>query len=948
MRSWFRHQSRRRRLTTFVVFAVLAAVASRELMALQHEFRHHENLREREAAEADAFAADLEFTVEALLEANAHDGIRRVVQRKSLLEHVEAIAVVDENGAVIASSNALEGGWHASSTRFAPVAHLFAEVSETRAQRELRFTVDAQTRVATLVPVEGGQYGTERPPAVAVVIRDVSWVEAATAYGTRQTIVWGAIAMLLTVAALGLILQFFAIRPIERLRAALHRASQTGEPLDLSGLRSRELVEIGEVMHSVLARLRTQTSRLEDLALVAERTNNAVIITDADGRIEWVNEAFTDISGFTAAEAAGRKPGTLLQGEGTDPKTIEFIRSRLAKGVGFQTEILNYTKGGTPYWISMDIQPIHDAEGNVIKYIAVEEDITTRRQTEQKLQRISDLFEMTSDISGVGGWELNLVTNELIWTAETKRIHGVSRDYIPDLDDALAFYPEGDREVVSDAVQKAIRTGEDFDLETQFLTAGGDKIWVHSRGRAVFESGRAVRIVGSFQNITAKKHAERERQAMLEEVERSRDEAEQTAERLAEKAAELDLARDEADRANAAKSEFLANMSHEIRTPMTSILGFADLLGEADTAQRESHITTIKRNGEHLLAIINDILDISKIEAGKMTVESIECSPVQIVEDVVEFMRVRAVGKSITLSSVYESAVPEFIASDPIRLRQILINLIGNAIKFTEVGSVTVCVGTERDDHGEPSLVLRVRDTGIGIDEESLTRLFQSFSQADNSMTRRFGGTGLGLQISQRLAELLGGGITVDSKPGVGTVFTVRIATGDLNDVPMLTPAEVSVRLEQAASAAPVAYATPEPDDNTRPLEGLRVLLVEDGPDNQRLITHHLKKAGATVEVAENGQVGLDRIDQATEPFDVVFMDMQMPVLDGYRATSILRERGCTIPIIALTAHAMPGDRARCLDSGCDEFLTKPIDRAQLVRTCRLAADDAMPKRRAA
>lgn len=950
MRSWLNSQSRRRGLATFAILGVLLAVAGREFVALQNEFRYTESVRERELAEADDFADDLEFTIEALLEADAHDGVRRIVQRMALLENIEAVGLIDEQCQVIASSNALETGWHVASTRFAPVEHLISDVARSHSKREISFTVDEQERVATLIPVDGGEYGASQPSAVAVVIRDISWVSTAASYRTRQTLVWAVVAILLTVTALAFILQLFAIRPIERLRIALQRAAGTGEPIDLSGLRSRELVEIGGVMQSVLEKLRSQTARLEDLALVAQRTSNAVIITDADGRIEWVNDAFTEISGFSFAEVRGRKPGRMLQGPDTDPKTIEFIRSRLARAVGFHTQILNYTKDGRPYWVSIDIQPVHDADGNLCKYIAVQEDITERRKTEEDLQRVSDLFDMTSDISGVGGWELNLVTAELFWTAETRRIHGVGPDYTPTLDDALAFYPASDREIVNDAVQKAIRTGDDFDLETRFITADGNRIWVHSRGRAVFEDGRAVRLVGSFQDITAKKNAERERQLMLEQVEHSRDEAERTAERLAEKAAELDVARAEADRANAAKSEFLANMSHEIRTPMTAILGFADLLAEADPAQRESHIATIRRNGEHLLAIINDILDISKIEAGKMTVESIECSPIQIVEDVIESMRIRALGKNITLSSTYDSAVPEFIASDPIRLRQILINLIGNAIKFTEAGSVTVRVGVERDDSGTRCLALRVKDTGIGIEEDAIGRLFQSFSQADNSMTRRFGGTGLGLQISQRLAELLGGGIAVDSKPGVGTVFTVRVGTGDISGVRMLAPDEIREAIEQIARAGSESTASSKQPQTEAccPLKGVRVLLVEDGPDNQRLITHHLKKAGATVEIAENGQIAIDRIDDAADSFDVVLMDMQMPVLDGYSATSTLRRRGCTIPIIALTAHAMPGDRVRCLDAGCDEFLTKPIDKEKLIQTCRLGADGAMPERLAA
>ncbi len=394
---------------------------------------------------------------------------------------------------------------------------------------------------------------------------------------------------------------------------------------------------------------------------------------------------------------------------------------------------------------------------------------------------------------------------------------------------------------------------------------------------------------------------------------------------------EAEAARAAAEAANRAKSDFLANMSHEIRTPMTAILGFTDLLLEdlqrqGATPTQLDAIRTVRVNAEHLLGIINNILDISKIEAGKLEVESIPCAPAQVLANAVALMRPQSEAKGLYLKAEYQSEIPETIRSDPTRLRQILINLVGNAIKFTERGGIRIQVDVRNPKGPRPVLEFRVIDTGVGMDRQHLARLFQPFTQADTSTARKYGGSGLGLAISRRLAEALGGGITVGSLAGRGSTFTVSIPTGPLTGVRMVWPADESA----ARPEAPVAPA------DSSPLLNCRVLLAEDGPDNQRLISHHLKKAGASVTVAEDGRVAVARATEARGeggPFDVILMDMQMPVLDGYEATRKLRAQGYTGPIIALTAHAMTGDREKCLECGCDAYATKPIDRKELIGT---------------
>ncbi|MBN1909771.1 MAG: phosphate ABC transporter substrate-binding protein PstS family protein [Pirellulales bacterium] len=381
-----------------------------------------------------------------------------------------------------------------------------------------------------------------------------------------------------------------------------------------------------------------------------------------------------------------------------------------------------------------------------------------------------------------------------------------------------------------------------------------------------------------------------------------------------------------AEASNRAKSEFLANMSHELRTPMTAILGFTDILVEGVTDREQlDAATTIKQNGEYLLGIVNDILDLSRIEAGKVTVERIPCSPCRILTQVASLMRVRAEAQGLPLEIAYEGMIPLSIQSDPVRLRQVLVNLVGNAIKFTEVGKVRLAARLLDAQSDQPKMQFEIIDTGIGMSEQQIAKLFKPFSQADASATRKHGGAGLGLMISKRLAEKLGGDITVKSAPGKGSTFTVTIDAGSLEGIRLLeSPDDVDLPREERE----------EGDTASESRLDCRVLLAEDGPDNQRLIAFVLRKAGADVTLAENGKIALDLALESQEkgqPFDVILMDMQMPVMDGYTATGKLRQAGYTAPIIALTAHAMKNDRAKCLEAGCDDYMTKPVERNKLI-----------------
>ena len=362
--------------------------------------------------------------------------------------------------------------------------------------------------------------------------------------------------------------------------------------------------------------------------------------------------------------------------------------------------------------------------------------------------------------------------------------------------------------------------------------------------------------------------------------------------------------------ANKAKSEFLANMSHEIRTPLTSILGYTDLaINDLKSEDVEQYLETIKHNGHSLLVIINDILDLSKIEAGKFTIDPIPFSLHALLNGVCDLMKVRETEKNNKLMMNLSDDLPDLIICDPIRVRQVLINLVGNALKFTENGTVTVNP-TLKDGQ----IFIDIIDTGIGMTKEQSESVFGSFNQADNSTSRKFGGTGLGLTISQRLAQILGGNITIQSEPEVGSTFTFTFDPGDFKNATLSGLYNEQVKEISADQ-----------------LKG-KVLLVEDNKTNRLMVKKILKKSQLEIDEAENGLVAYEKVITAHPPYDLVLMDMQMPVMSGYEATEKIRQVGHTLPIIALTANVMKEDCDRSIKAGCDDYAAKPIDKEDLFK----------------
>ncbi|HEV2202384.1 MAG TPA: ATP-binding protein [Bryobacteraceae bacterium] len=412
---------------------------------------------------------------------------------------------------------------------------------------------------------------------------------------------------------------------------------------------------------------------------------------------------------------------------------------------------------------------------------------------------------------------------------------------------------------------------------------------------------------------------------MIEELQRTNREIQQhrdlLEERILQRTEELENAMRTALEASQAKSDFLANMSHELRTPMNGLLGMLDVVldSHVDGEQRD-HLETARRSAYSLLALLNDILDLSKIEAGRMMIEEIPFNLRTVLEDCVKSYQARAHQKRIALHFEMHAAAPSTVLGDPLRLRQIVTNLLSNAIKFTDQGFVAVEVKSapRAERPGEAQVCIQVRDTGTGIDQDKLVTIFDKFTQADGSITRKYGGTGLGLAITKRLTELQGGSVTVESSPGLGSTFTISLPY-------QIVPEPAPHAAESAPSVAALDAGLSRP---------ARILLVEDNVVNQKVVLAVLRKKKYHIEVAGDGREALDML-QASEPYDLLLMDIQMPVLDGLETTRLIRKdpRWVALPILAMTAHAMTGDRERCMQAGMNGYISKPIQPAHLIAT---------------
>jgi PAS domain S-box-containing protein len=608
-----------------------------------------------------------------------------------------------------------------------------------------------------------------------------------------------------------------------------------------------------------------------------------------DFEYRLVNRAAERLSGRNAASLLGKR--LLVEFPGTRP-------------TGLFDRYVDVVTTGRP----LDIEQHYDYEGfsNWFHIVAVRlgdgcaitfADITDRKRSEALIKQSAERLGLATQSAKIGVWDWNLLTQTIAWDPLMFELYGVAPtddSRIPYSTWTSAVLPEdlaAQEAILQDTVARRGRSEREFRIRRG---DGAIRVIQATEVAVLDEHQRTSSVVGVNQDITESRNAEDE----------------------------LRKLKALAEAANQSKSEFLANMSHEIRTPMTAILGFAEMLlnKSPEECGEIGCVQIIKRNALHLLELINEILDLSKIEALQMTVESVACDIPEMLSDIIALMGPRASERGLVFGVTFQGPIPRLIQTDPMRLRQILVNLIGNAIKFTQNGGINLMIADE--GAGREKIVLRVDviDSGIGMTPEQLARLFQPFTQGDESITRKFGGTGLWLTISRRLARLLNGDVSVASKRGTGSTFTLRIDGGPSAGAEML----------QDLTEATLPVRAPDALRHAITLSG-RVLLVEDGRDNQRLLWTLLTDAGAAVAIAENGQVGVQLA--TTHPFDLILMDMQMPVMDGYAATIELRRQGITTPIIALTAFAMAEDRSKCMAIGCTAYLTKHVDEDTLLQT---------------
>ncbi len=630
----------------------------------------------------------------------------------------------------------------------------------------------------------------------------------------------------------------------------------------------------------------------DELDTIYQTASVGLCVLDRQCRFLRINERLAETNGIAAADHLGKTVREVA------PDLANPLEARIAQlfatgkpiyGAEVRGETLA-TPGKERIWRE-DWTPLTDRQGNVVAVNVVAVEVTEQRRAEQDLRESEHRFRALVEAAAQIVWTTDAAGNATEDTPSWRHFTGQSLEQCRQSGWLNAVHPD-DREKTRQAWRDAVQRKIAYQIDYRLRHHSGSYYWMTARAAPIRDSEGIVRgWVGMNTDITQRKEFEKA----------------------------LQDARRRAEVANQSKSDFLANMSHEIRTPMTAILGYADLLAEnLDNPEDLQHIETIRRNGRFLLEIVNDILDLSKIEADKMEVTPSQVSPEALIGEVVSLMNVRAEEKEIPLRLQSRGQLPQTIQSDGVRLRQILLNLVGNAIKFTEDGEVRLVAEVIPD---KEQIRFEVIDTGIGIGEEQQRRLFQPFNQVDSSITRSHGGTGLGLAISQRLANLLGGELQLESHPGQGSVFSVTVSTGSLEEIPMINPQWNLLPNDDLAEPPQVPHLD------------CRILVVDDRRDIRYLARQLLQSAGAAVELCENGQQAIELLTGQADPpeFDLILMDISMPVMDGYTAATKLREAGIPLPMIALTANAMEGDRDKCLASGFTDYTTKPLNKQKLV-----------------
>jgi PAS domain S-box-containing protein len=788
---------------------------------------------------------------------------------------------------------------------------------------------------------------------------------------------------------------------------ALINVEVTGHPLELDGKRV-----LFNSSRDITAR-KTAEESLRKLSLAVEQSPNSVVITNLNANIEYVNETFIRMTGYSRDEVIGKTPRLLHSGK-TGKATYEQMWATLNAGEVWKGELTNRRKDGSEYIGSALISPVRQENGKITHFVGIQEDITAKKHAESLLQESEKRFRNVADAAPV-----------LIWLADTNKrctwfnqvwLDFTGRSMEQELGNGWSenIHP-ADLAQCMDIYTSHFERREPFQMEYRLKRYNGEYRWLHNNGVPRFDAdGSFLGYIGSCIDITDRKLAEQKLTAqnlryqtllksstdgihiidlngnivdmneafckqlgysyaetmqlnitqwdaqwsaeqlfnLLKELihsgqakqfetkHRRKDgsiidieinsvpvvvdgqsllfaSARDITERKQNEAVIL-LAKDRAEALARSKSEFLANMSHEIRTPMNAIIGLTHLaLHKEVSPEIHDYLEKIGTSSNSLLSILNDILDFSKLEAGRLTIEHSPFDLDHILNNLHNLFADPALGKGLDLTIETAADVPRHLVGDSLRLQQVLINLLSNAIKFTERGQVRLTINTVQLDLSQARLSFCVTDTGIGMSGQDREKLFLPFSQVDGSITRRFGGTGLGLVISHNLLQLMGGEFAVSSEPGQGSSFSFELML-DLSSLP---------GRQQPEGILPL------PDELAKTLAGARVLIAEDNPVNQQVVYELLKLSGITAEIANDGQEALALLQQ--RDFDAVLMDIHMPVMDGFEATKLIRsqQRFATLPIIALTAGVTKEERERCMASGMNGFIAKPIKPKKLLLT---------------
>jgi two-component system, sensor histidine kinase len=622
---------------------------------------------------------------------------------------------------------------------------------------------------------------------------------------------------------------------------------------------------------------------LQRLSAVAKANDNGVLFTQPNGKIMWVNQGFLKLSEYEEKDVIGRFPVELFAGPLTDKDTLKRIVYAFEAGISFEEEIIHYREDGSWFWGKTKGQAITDEDGNTVNYFAVIEDISPKRHAMDFLKFQEKKYRSIIANMNLGLIEVDLDENIQFSNSTFCKMSGyrpeelegqnatqllLKGDYVQKVKSKVELRTKG----LSDAYEMAI-----------YNKQGELRWWLVSGAPRYNDAGELVGTIGINLDITKQKQIE----------------------------AELVRAMEEAEQSAKSKQLFLANMSHEIRTPMNGVLGMAKQLQKTHLTDRQSFfLNTITTSAENLLVILNDILDTSKIEAGKLTIEKIGFKLVDVVRKARLILLQKAEEKGLAIATQIDGAIDDVLIGDPYRLNQILLNFLSNAVKFSNKGVIKVSCVAKGLSNNIRTIEICVIDEGIGMSEDFLKQMFQNFSQEDVSNTRKYGGTGLGMAISKQLIGLMGGNVGVESQKDVGTIITIQIPfeIGTVNDLDV----------------------KPEVVEDLTILKDKRILLVEDNETNRLVATTSLLNFGADIFEVENGEQAIMAL--RNETFDLVLMDIQMPVMDGIEATKIIRnEMKLDIPIIALTANAIKGENERYLSIGMNGYISKPFEEVELI-----------------